>query len=484
MSSSFAWKSGEFGGLTPQQLELLYEPIVLEHTLQKAGKLPAYAQEDESPETYETEFEDLRAFKFYVNKLAQVCDNERGGDTISALAVLQGTSGPHYVFGSNWKDKRALETTESFMRALLTLVGKKSDDVKTMTLGKQALRFILLFNIPRLREYLNSLTNAVKECLENCRKKEEDEGKSRLGYVQPAISEFQTLINVIVEMEKDKTPAIISQRAKDGEMTRSEPWCKLRHFLGRWISYRKAALGIVAISERWPALFQDFEITMIPSGTRLPNPLLRSDLTSSIIMKHIIDEDKIEDPELQKAADGLPQLQIDDVIRAHYASRKFKPLLHAEVLVYEYLLNHEQAATESYWNRWNYIGSTLQGDKPCVRSSHGNLYRNWRLPEFHEHDDNENDNHDEARDEILKRIAHRMREDVVRTLREKRIRWKARDSNTNSSVPEFLRSLVNTSQSMEDSDRESFSSTTLEKDENMVVLEHATGDMDLKDGDE
>ncbi|KAM0344939.1 hypothetical protein ACHAPU_007073 [Fusarium lateritium] len=222
-------------------------------------------------------------------------------------------------------------------------------------------------------------------------------------------------------------------------------------------------------------------------------------------MKHIIDKDKIEDPELQRVADGLQQLQIDDAIQASYSSRKFKPLLHAEVVVYEYLLKRDQAATESYWNRWNYIGSSkptcrlchyyfeaLRGDKPCVRSSHGNLYRNWRLPEFHEDDshdnnnddDDRNDNHDEARDEILERIAQRMREDVVRTLREKRIRWKARDSNTNSSVPEFLRINGDASASIEDSDRESISSTIPEEDESMVALEHATSGMELKDGDE
>jgi hypothetical protein len=180
MAISSAWKSGGFGGLTPQQLELLYEPIILEAALQKAGSLPTYTQESQSSQRYEADMPDLKAFQFFVNKLAQVCDNERGGDTITALAVLQGSRGPHYVFGSNAKDARGLETTKSFVQALLDLVGKNPEDLKTTALGKRTLWFILSFNIARLREYLQYLGMAVHECLESCRRKEEDESRSHL----------------------------------------------------------------------------------------------------------------------------------------------------------------------------------------------------------------------------------------------------------------------------------------------------------------
>ncbi|KAM0242150.1 hypothetical protein ACHAP5_007387 [Fusarium lateritium] len=71
MSVSSAWKSGSFGGLTPPQLELLYEPIILEAALQKAGSLPTYTQESQLSQGYEADMPDLKAFKFFVNKLAQ-----------------------------------------------------------------------------------------------------------------------------------------------------------------------------------------------------------------------------------------------------------------------------------------------------------------------------------------------------------------------------------------------------------------------------
>jgi hypothetical protein len=312
--------------------------------------------------------------------------------------------------------------------------------------------------------------------------------KTNLGI---AISDCETLIKAIKSLGQIAIDTLISQRAKDGEMTRSEPWCKLRHFLGRWLSYRQAALGIVAVSERWPELFHDFEITMLPSGSRLPNPILRSDLTSSIIVQHIIAEEKIRDLQLSQIADDLQQLGIDDVIRQFHDSRNFKPVLHAEPLVNKYLIETGQTSAECYWNRWNYIGSSkptcrlchyyfeaLQGEKPTVRSSHNNLYRNWRLPDFRD---------DEgltlARDELLMKIAQKMRMDVVETLREKRIKRKTRDSNTYSSVPEILRINETSTASTEDSGQES-NASTVPDDESMELLERSTSAITLEDGDE
>ncbi|KAG4291641.1 hypothetical protein FPRO06_13862 [Fusarium proliferatum] len=455
MSASLAWQSENFCGLTPHQLEVLYEPIILECALREVGPPSTYSHESQSTEKYEAEMPDLKAFQFYVNKLAQVCDNERGGNTISALAILQDSLGPHYVFGSNMKDARGLKTTKSFVQVLLDLVGKNPEILQNGALVKRVLWLILAFDLPRLAEYLKHLSAAVQECLESCKRKKEDEKNK-------SISDCETLIKAITNLEQADINTMISQRAKDAEMTRSEPWCKLRHFLGRWLSYRKAALAIVAVSDRWPELFLDFEITMVPSGSRLPNPILRSDLTSAIIVQNIAAQEKSQDSQLLQGTEGLEQIGIDDIIRASQTSRNFRPLLHAEVLVYEHLSKSGQTAVECYWNRWNYIGSSkptcrlchyyfeaLQEDKPGVRPTHNNLYRNWRLPEC--------DNDESlgiAQDELLNKLAQRLRTDVIETLKEKKTGRKARDSNTYSSFPDVLRKDDNSSVSINSPDRD------------------------------
>ena len=249
-------------------------------------------------------------------------------------------------------------------------------------------------------------------------------------------------------------------------MTRSEPWCKLRHYLGRWLSYRKAARGIVAVSERWPKLVLDFEITMVPSGSRLPKPKLLPGLTSSTIIEQITSKDKSLVLDLNEVTYILEKMGIDETIQKSVKSSHFRPRLHAEVLVYEYLARNEKAAAESYWNLWSYIGSSkptcrlchyyfeaLEDDKPTVRSSHHNLYRDWRLPEHHDAD---------TRDQILDSIVRRLRADVMKTLREKKLTGKDRDSNTYSSFPAGLRIHDHTSWSTDTEDWEPADSTDTE----------------------
>jgi hypothetical protein len=205
-------------------------------------------------------------------------------------------------------------------------------------------------------------------------------------------------------------------------------------------------------------------------------------------MQHIVAEDKIQDSQLLQAADDLKGLGIDDIISASPTSRTFRPSLHAEIVVYEYLLESGQTAVECYWNRWDYIGSSkptcrlchyyfeaLHGNKPGVRTSHNNLYRNWRLPEHHD-----GESLGVTRDELLSKLAQWLRADVVETLKEKKIRRKARDSNTYSSFPEILRNNDDSSVSIDSSGRESAASTVTE-DEGMVQLGGGTSAIDLED---
>ncbi|KAM0541415.1 hypothetical protein ACHAPJ_013246, partial [Fusarium lateritium] len=291
------------------------------------------------------------------------------------------------------------------------------------------------------------------------------------------ISDCETLIKAIHTFGPNGIHHLISERAKDGEMTRSEPWCDLRHFLGRWHSYRQAAETVVAVSQRWPELFQDFEITMIPSGSRIPKPIQKTELKSSTIVQNIAKEEKIEGPELEQIVEDLQQLGLDAAIASFQKSRRFKPLLHAEISVHAHLKKNGLTSVEHYWRNWDYIGTSkptcrlchyyfeaLEGDKPHVRPSHYNLYYNWRLPHLDEihhpadtqssaEDDSSSESEDsveaddhagaqdpaETHDDLLVKIAQKMRDDVKRTLKEKKIRRKARDSNTYSAVPEWLK---------------------------------------------
>ncbi|KAF4445849.1 hypothetical protein F53441_10495 [Fusarium austroafricanum] len=499
-------------------LQLLYEPIILEHALQKIGGLQICSLENQTLDNYDAAMPDFEAFQFFTNKMAQVCDNERGGNSVSALAILQGELGPNYVFGSNYKDENEVESTQDFVRTLLDLVGLNPDSLGTSALQKKVLALMLSFNMPRLGEYLLLLKRSVNSCLDICKRRGDDNGgimssfllQDKLGLLtasdsvivenlhvlvnkckfaldtttvnaeQRSVSDCETLIKAIHALKEKKVIDIISERAKDGEMTRSEPWCNLRHFLGRWVSYRQAAHGVVSAAQRWPDLFRDFEITMVPSSARIRNPIHKSDITSAIIIQHIAAEEKIEESQFGDVLADAKQLGIDDVIQNLQTSRNFRPLVHAEVAVYEYLKKRD-IRTENYWNRWNYIGSSKPtcrlchyffealNEKPHVRLSHWNLYHNWRLPDFDENCDTK---------EVVDKISGRMRDDLKRTLREKIVRRKMRDSNTSSSFPDYLRIESGGSESMVKTD-----GMAVLDDENPRSLEGAVSVMSLRDGE-
>lgn len=261
-----------------------------------------------------------------------------------------------------------------------------------------------------------------------------------------ALSKCVTLINAIHDLGNRGFNNSVSQKAKDGEITRSEPWCDLRHYLGRWHSYRQAADGIVAAAKRWPFLFQDFEITMVPSSSRIPKPIQKTRLPASEIIEHMAERDNLDADPIQQMVRDLQIPELDEIIREHLNARRFRPIVHAEVLVHAHLRRLDPLSPDKFWNNWNYIGSSkptcrlchyyfdsFEGCKVYVRQSHHNLYKKWRLPDFDEAFDTE-----EKRDQLLERIAQKLRDDVRSSLKEKNIKGKVHDSNTYSSVPDML----------------------------------------------
>lgn len=143
-----------------------YEPIVLLLALTQAC-MHNYTHKildqisDAVPQTSEQLFHD------FVNKLAQICDNKRGGNTVSALAVLQFPDRVQYRFASNQRTKDELRLVKSFMTDILTTL-KMSDpgSARTAQAANTAiLKKIVAFNRPRLQMYVRALHTHSETCL-------------------------------------------------------------------------------------------------------------------------------------------------------------------------------------------------------------------------------------------------------------------------------------------------------------------------------
>jgi hypothetical protein len=110
-------------------------------------------------------------FQTLVNKLAQICDFEPKGDTISALAVIQQDGRLCYVLASNRRGTGAMKNARLGLQAVLDIlkdsVEKKTNDSDEV-MGKRLMREILFWNNVRVRSYLTSLGEGLKKCIEKC----------------------------------------------------------------------------------------------------------------------------------------------------------------------------------------------------------------------------------------------------------------------------------------------------------------------------
>lgn len=119
----------------------------------------------------------LTDYQKFICKMAQILDNEKGGDSATALIVAKGLRGPDYVFASNSRKASELERAKSFLSDLLGYVGSNPDELTPKGLQKQVFDRILEFNFLRFDAYLNGLGTALQFCIDNCERSQEPSSK-------------------------------------------------------------------------------------------------------------------------------------------------------------------------------------------------------------------------------------------------------------------------------------------------------------------
>lgn len=121
---------------------------------------------------------DEQRFQSFVCKLANVCDNVKGGTTVTSFAVLQHEARVLYVFGSNQLSFSSLQKTEEFVTKLLNLVANADDDEESIVhLKKEVLKHIFVFNRLRVQIYVRHLREHVEACLKACQGQNSETGK-------------------------------------------------------------------------------------------------------------------------------------------------------------------------------------------------------------------------------------------------------------------------------------------------------------------
>lgn len=241
----------------------------------------------------------------------------------------------------------------------------------------------------------------------------------------------------------------ISKNARDGEFSNSETWCELRHYLGRLLSFRQAADVIVSVRDRLPLLLTDFEVISIPSSSPIQKPIAKSsDLSAASIICNMNLEQADEKLYLD-LADEMQKFDLDFFIQMQASNRAFKPYVHAEILVHEYLVREGKQHPADFYSNSKYIGGSKPTCRLChyyfnahpdrvqVRKSHFNFYPNWRFPGVFESQDSNVE--DPKTLHLLEKIIESVCEDAKKTLEDKCPRGKKHDSNTYTVLSQHYR---------------------------------------------
>jgi hypothetical protein len=138
---------------------------------------------------------------------------------------------------------------------------------------------------------------------------------------------------------------------------------------------------------------------------------------------------------------------LDKEIAKEWERKATRPIVHAEILVLNWLENSGGTAGARFFHNWQYIGSSKPTCKLChcyftyhpsavkVRGTHGNLYPSWRFPDRTDvHDVQTSEAALRERHNILQEMVGELRRDIQAALSDRLSSTKIHDSSAISSL--------------------------------------------------
>ncbi|KAK4641625.1 hypothetical protein QC761_500040 [Podospora bellae-mahoneyi] len=366
-------------------------------------------------------------FFCFVNKLSQVCDSERGGDTVTAFSVLQPDI-IEYRFTSNRRTEISFQTKTRFVTKLLNTVGGISGPElqEARRNGEDSLLKYSSSTVPALQSHINyQIARHLEFCANACTDSDVATLQRALktladASLAPLLSncEFaikcQLLLRTISKIFRNPhVKEYLRERTReDREEANKTPWTEVYHSLGRLQSYTIAVAIFITARQRWPELFDPgFKVTHVPSSTPAPPPSIRgsperilSRLTTKEAVLKAFKEGTTDAAGHQSHLTDLTT-QLESTIRSK--CKKFHPIVHAEVHLADHILRELRTNNSGlrFYNEaafGRYIGTSKPTCRLChlyftcplisstgriqVRSSSQNYYHNWRVPHVYSED--------------------------------------------------------------------------------------------------
>jgi hypothetical protein len=294
-------------------------------------------------------------FHTFVNKLAQICDFEPKGDTITAIAVIMHDGKVTYLLVSNRRGPGALKNARKglgevldILKANLEAPSREPDEV----VAQKLMNTILWWNKNRVRSYLTGLSKELEACMKRCdvntpegksAHAELDDLKKTLPDLNLGGQKTETYIKATVNCiqaihAKRRSPLqrfIEARAVEDHTMVKGGSWSNLQHAAGRLLSYDYAVETLIQAHHTWANtdLFRDFEIESIRSSKPYENMkdslLHPTPETAEAIINRApgYGQKRLEELK-QEAADLNTKYKLNERLHERWQAEAFNPIVH------------------------------------------------------------------------------------------------------------------------------------------------------------
>ncbi|KIW18408.1 hypothetical protein PV08_02696 [Exophiala spinifera] len=331
--------------------------------------------------------EQSKLWRNFLDQLAFVCDSEKRGDTVAAIAAQRSFEHPIFSLASNSKSR---SEARGHLCWVLAALGQIHTNEKPRLQVEDEIRTRCIdFSHQRIQTYSRWLIQAIQTATNMM----DEVSNAEDAFI---LKEFQQLETLISTPHRQCSHAHTLRRCRLMEIlsirhvahAHRGVWSDLRHYLGRLGSWSKAVQILVLGAVTFPQRIENAQVEIIGTNgpADLPNKLHSTDLVGVVRRMVPIDQIVVFEQLNQALSEANAVAEVEDRFRQEYA--QIKPRPHAELLILEHFYrNGLDFVTDD-----RYIGCSKPSCYCChiymqchpgrfaPRPCHGNLWINWAPP--------------------------------------------------------------------------------------------------------
>ncbi|KAK8216417.1 hypothetical protein IWZ01DRAFT_480353 [Phyllosticta capitalensis] len=404
-----------------------YEPLVLLHALGRT-------RGEHVSQSLDARLADLsegQLRRLFLNHLAYICDYDKGGETVTAVALEDRPQGPRYWLSANEGPR---EKVKLFVEALLQTLrelARNPDDITEEDLESVA-RDCISLGRHRIKKYWPLLVTQRRRCLKTLSKNDFHEGHELLRWLEKITFNGEDVFRICKwaheareapQMRVLHTWAHQDQALSD-DSVHASPFQLTRHYIGRLGYHFRVAATFLAAARRLPQLFEGFEICCLKAAPSFHNPPLVDTQTNlDSIIFHMFPSGATEDVYRYQSNLAIMDRKfgLSSRFLASCQDENFRPRVHCELA----LLEHFYANNLESFERDKFIGCSKPACYCCALylqnhpggfakpASHQKIYLNWCPPDSAFRDPEKSRIHQQ---DILSKMISLLRAEVLRQI--------------------------------------------------------------------